>query len=208
MCSCSCTSDSKVCSDRRGRPNISPKEGIPIVPPLCFIVAHEPPPLAWYHWAAEHQPMAGRRRRVHPGRGVDAEETRSRTVAESEANGAGSSTDRFFCTAWRTRRGPRSPRTSSRPFLLYQDHELGFERLRLRLCGRRFSRAFEIACGVNLPQTHGIVWLPNDAIPLTLSALGRFVENSAVRYPCHVCLIDATGSGRLTACSYEERSEP
>ena len=62
--------------------------------------------------------------------------------------------------------------------------------------------------GVNLPQTDCITWLPNDTIPLTLSALGRFVENSAVRYPCHVCLIDATGSGRLTACSYEERSEP
>jgi hypothetical protein len=34
--------------------------------------------------------------------------------------------------------------------------------------------------GVNLPQTDGIAWLPNDTIPLTLSALGKFVENSDV----------------------------
>jgi hypothetical protein len=33
---------------------------------------------------------------------------------------------------------------------------------------------------VNLPQTDGIAWLPNDTIPLTLSALGKFVENSDV----------------------------
>src|SRR5262249_21585335 len=32
--------------------------------------------------------------------------------------------------------------------------------------------------GVNLPQTDGIAWLPNDTIPLTMSALGKFVENS------------------------------
>ena len=34
--------------------------------------------------------------------------------------------------------------------------------------------------GVNLPQTDGIAWLLNDTIPLTLSALGKFVENSDV----------------------------
>jgi len=34
--------------------------------------------------------------------------------------------------------------------------------------------------GVDLPQTDGIAWLPNDTIPLTLSALGKFVENSDV----------------------------
>jgi hypothetical protein len=34
--------------------------------------------------------------------------------------------------------------------------------------------------GVNLPRTDGIAWLQNDTIPLTLSALGKFVENSDV----------------------------
>jgi hypothetical protein len=34
--------------------------------------------------------------------------------------------------------------------------------------------------GVNLPQTDGIVWLLNNTMPLTLSALGKFVENSDV----------------------------
>jgi hypothetical protein len=34
--------------------------------------------------------------------------------------------------------------------------------------------------GVNLPQTDGIAWLPNDTIPLTLSALEKFVESSDV----------------------------
>ena len=34
--------------------------------------------------------------------------------------------------------------------------------------------------GVNLPQTDGIAWLPNDTIPLTLPALEKFVENSDV----------------------------
>jgi len=34
--------------------------------------------------------------------------------------------------------------------------------------------------GVNLPRTDGIAGLPNDTIPLTLSALGKFVENSDV----------------------------
>jgi hypothetical protein len=34
--------------------------------------------------------------------------------------------------------------------------------------------------GVNLPHTDGIAWLPNATIPLTLSALGKFVENSDV----------------------------
>jgi hypothetical protein len=34
--------------------------------------------------------------------------------------------------------------------------------------------------GVNLPLTDGIAWVPNDTIPLTLSALGRFVKNSDI----------------------------
>ena len=34
--------------------------------------------------------------------------------------------------------------------------------------------------GVNLPQTGDITWLPNSAKPLTLSALGKFVEDSDV----------------------------
>jgi hypothetical protein len=34
--------------------------------------------------------------------------------------------------------------------------------------------------GVNLPQTVGIAWIPNNTIPLSLSALGKFVENSNV----------------------------
>ena len=34
--------------------------------------------------------------------------------------------------------------------------------------------------GVNLPQTGGIAWLPKDTIPLTLLALGKFVDNSDV----------------------------
>ena len=42
---------------------------------------------------------------------------------------------------------------------------------------RGFSR---LPDGVNLPKTDGIAWLLNDTIPLTLSALGKFVENSDV----------------------------
>lgn len=34
--------------------------------------------------------------------------------------------------------------------------------------------------GGNLPQPDGITWLPNDTIPLTLSALGKLVENPDV----------------------------
>ena len=34
--------------------------------------------------------------------------------------------------------------------------------------------------GVNLPQTDGITWLPNDTIPLSLSSLGKFVQNPDV----------------------------
>ena len=34
--------------------------------------------------------------------------------------------------------------------------------------------------GGNLPQSDGITWLRNDTIPLTLSALGKFIENPDV----------------------------
>ena len=43
-----------------------------------------------------------------------------------------------------------------------------------------FRRLSRLPDGVNLPQADGIAWLPNDTIPLTLSAVGKFVENSDV----------------------------
>ena len=46
--------------------------------------------------------------------------------------------------------------------------------------GGAFRGLSRLPDGVNLPQTDGIAWLLNDTIPLTLSALGKFVENSDV----------------------------
>src|SRR5262249_15864503 len=46
--------------------------------------------------------------------------------------------------------------------------------------GGAFRGLSRLPNGVNLPQTDGIAWLLNDTIPLTLSALGKFVENSDV----------------------------
>jgi hypothetical protein len=43
-----------------------------------------------------------------------------------------------------------------------------------------FRGLSRLADGANLPQTNGIAWLPNDTIPLTLPALGKFVANSDV----------------------------
>ena len=44
--------------------------------------------------------------------------------------------------------------------------------------GGAFRGLSRLPDGVNLPQTDGIAWLLNDTIPLTVSALGKFVENS------------------------------
>src|SRR5262249_21239083 len=68
---------------------------------LCAIIV-KTPLRRWLHvdsWYALPLKVGNfglRRRRIHAGRAVDAEETRSRTVAATDANGAGSSTDLVF----------------------------------------------------------------------------------------------------------------
>jgi hypothetical protein len=43
-----------------------------------------------------------------------------------------------------------------------------------------FRGLSRLSDGVNLPRTDGTAWLPDDTIPLTLSALAKFVDNSDV----------------------------
>jgi hypothetical protein len=104
-----------------------------------------------------------------------------RAVAATEANGAGSSTDLVLLYSLGELGEGRAPRAhvldqfswikimnSDSSVYVFVSADGAF---------RGLSR---LPDGVNLPQTDGIAWLPNDTIPLTLSALGKFVENSDV----------------------------
>ena len=125
--------------------------------------------------------MAGRRRRIHAGRGVDAEETRSRTVAATQANGAGSSTDLVLLYSLGELGEGRAPRVHVLDHFFWTKIMNSDSSVYVFVSADGAFRGLSrLPDGVNLPQTDGIAWLPNDTIPLTLSALGKFVSDVAM----------------------------
>jgi hypothetical protein len=105
----------------------------------------------------------------------------SRTVAATEPNGAGSSTDLVLLYSLGELGDGRAPRAHVLDrfswIKIMNSHSRVYVFVSEDGAFRGLSR---LPDGVNLPQTDGIAWLLNDTIPLTLSALGRIVENSDV----------------------------
>jgi hypothetical protein len=149
--------------------------------PLCFIVAHEPCPLACYHWLPNTS-----RWRAGADEYMQDVESMLRKLGRApylrlRQPALVLRLIWFFCTTW-----ANSARTAL-PAQYVLDH---FSWIKIMnsdssvyvfvSANGAFRGLSRLPHGVNLPQTDGIAWLPNDTIPLTLSALEKFVENSDV----------------------------